>query len=766
MTVRGASRAATIALVAIAAAAAAPVAVQAQDLSCERGDLEVRSLQFRGNLTFSKTDLALRIAITPSSRARRVFHIPLGEKRCLDRRELGNDIARLKEYYRLRGFYSTQVDTTVQNIADDAVRVIFTIAEGQPTLLRAYNVTGLDTVAEGPEILRRLRLKVGDPFDLSLFAADIDSIITRLRNAGYYRANQIHGHDIDTTATGYAEAFTTVMPGTRARFGAPRFTIEPAPGRGVQIDSSVVRRVLGIVPGNMYSDRAIVDAQRNLFQLGTYRHVEVAPLPESEQDEGDTVVVLGVRVTEDYMKQLDSEFGWATLDCLRMRLQYTDRNLFGTARRLELLGQATKIGYGDPLASDWSRNACTLGGTTPLAEDDEDLGRVLNYYTGLALRQPRLLGTRWVPTMSLYSERRREFKAYLRTTHIGADFSAIRDIGDRMPLRLGYTFEYGSTEASDAAYCALFDRCDPVSRDILKEALPLGVASATMSRSRLDDPLNPRRGTLIRSQVRSSAASLLGTSERLHFNKGTADVAWYAPVNSRSVAMVRLRGGVVLGRRLDCSAQNTFIPPQERLYAGGPTSVRGFQQNELGAAVYIARNSDVRIDTLTQSPVATYNVVAVPDSTTGLINPERAVPLGGSALFVANFEYRLRDPFFLPDLLQYTLFVDGGDVGIGKIRMNQLRWTPGFGLRALTPVGPVQVNVGYNGYRRESGELYYNPDVNTLACASPGNDHVYRRDARGQFELVSGGSCPSFDPPRRNYWYQRLTFTFSIGPDF
>jgi hypothetical protein len=182
--------------------------------------------------------------------------------------------------------------------------------------------------------------------------------------------------------------------------------------------------------------------------------------------------------------------------------------------------------------------------------------------------------------------------------------------------------------------------------------------------------------------------------------------------------------------------------------------------------VYIARNSDVRIETLSLAPDTTYSVVAVPDPNTGLINPERAVPLGGSALFVANFEYRIRDPFFLPDLLQYTLFVDGGDVGIGKIRMNKLRWTPGFGLRALTPFGPVQVNVGYNGYRREDGELYFNPDVNTLACASPGNVDVYRRDARGQFELVSGGSCPKFSPPGRDYWYQRLTFTFSIGPDF
>src|SRR5207237_4132608 len=102
------------------------------------------------------------------------------------------------------------------------------------------------------------------------------------------------------------------------------------------IADRVVRRVLRISPGDPYSEHAIVDAQRNLFQLGAYRHIEVAPRPDSLQPPGDTIVQLEVRLTEDYMRQLDSELGWATLDCGRVRLQYTDKNLLGTARRLEL----------------------------------------------------------------------------------------------------------------------------------------------------------------------------------------------------------------------------------------------------------------------------------------------------------------------------------------------------------------------------------------------------------------------------------------------
>jgi len=765
---KGALRAATIALFATAASVAAPSSARAQDITCERGDLEVRGLEFRGNTAIGGDDLSLRVVTTPSSRARRTLGLPLGEKRCLNRTELGRDITRLKEYYRQRGYYSAQVDTIVQQIVPGFVRVIFQVVEGQPTRVTSYVVTGLDSVEGGNEILRRLQLRVGGPFDLRLYGADIDTIIHRLRNAGYYRADHVKGHDLDTTSVGGADAFVTVLPGKRARFGEPVFEITPVEGRARQIAEHVVRRVLGIAPGSQYSDQAIINAQRNLYLLGTYRHIEIAPLPDSLQPPGDTIVVLAVRLTEDYMRQLDSEFGWATLDCVRLRLQYTDKNLFGTARRLELSGQASKIGFGAPVATEATKNWCTLGGKSPLADDSEFSSR-LYYFTGLAIRQPRLLGTRWVPTLSLYSERRGEFKAYLRTTQVGADLSATRDLRDRMPLRLAYTFEFGDTEASDAAYCALFNRCDEGARQQLKQRLPLGVGSASIARNRTDNLVSPTRGTLVRAEIRSSAAKMLGTSNDLFFSKGTGDVAWYYRVDSRNVLAFRLRGGIVLGRRLSLSDPSNFVPPQERLYAGGPTSVRGFQQNELGALVYIAARESVDSTTvLGPGTDTTYRffVSAHPDS---IDSPDRSVPLGGNSLVVANIEYRVRDPFLFPDLLQYTFFVDGGNVWTRGKGAQTIKWTPGLGIRALTPVGPVQVNIGYNRYNREPGAIFYNPDIQTLACATPGNSITYIRgpSTGGQLQQQGVASCrDDFSPPTRSGFFQRLTFTFSIGPDF
>lgn len=763
MILKGAVRAATIALFATAARVASPSPVAAQDLTCERGDLEVLGVDFRGNRAVSDGDLELRVGTTPSSRARRAFRIPLGQKRCLNRAQLGRDVQSLKDYYRQRGYYGAQVDTVVRNVSPDAVRVEFAIAEGAPMILDRYEVTGFDSVSGAADLRRRLRLRVGQPFDFHLYLADIDTIIGRLRDAGYYRADHVWGYSVDTAVAQRAEAFITVLPGERARFGPHVFDITPIEGANPEIDTAVVRRIMGISTGQIYSDRAIVEAQRNLFQLAAYRHVDVTPLPDSMQPPGDTIVRLIVRLSEDYMRQIDSEFGWATLDCARLRLQYTDKNLFGTARRMELAGQASKLGYGYPLASQSTRDVCTFNKQTPLWEDP--MSDSLYYFAGIGLRQPRLLGTRWVPALSLYSERRGEYKAYMRTTLIGGDLSATREVRQRTSLRIGYTFEYGSTLADAPALCALFNLCDRDSRERIGERLPLGVASAALVRARTDNPVSPTRGTLFRSELRSSASGLLGTSDTLFFNKLTSDLVWYTPVGA-NVLMLRVRGGLVLGRTLTFADSGLFVPPQERLYAGGPTSVRGFQQNELGSVVYIT-DRPVSVDSV---------VVAGPGDSTDVsyeiggptIGPSRTVPLGGSSLFVANIEYRIRDPFLFPNALQYTLFLDGGDVWTRSDRGLAMKWTPGFGVRALTPIGPVQVNVGYNRHDREKGAIYYNPNVFTLACASPGNTIQYRReDESGALKQLGSGGCnETYDPPKRDRWYKRLTFTFSIGPEF
>ena len=64
MSARAGRRLATLALLVATAAGA-------QETRCERGDVEVRSLTFGGNVAFSDAELVAGIVTTPSSWARR-----------------------------------------------------------------------------------------------------------------------------------------------------------------------------------------------------------------------------------------------------------------------------------------------------------------------------------------------------------------------------------------------------------------------------------------------------------------------------------------------------------------------------------------------------------------------------------------------------------------------------------------------------------------------------------------------------------------------
>ena len=93
-------------------------------------------------------------------------------------------------------------------------------------------------------------------------------------------------------------------------------------------------------------------------------------------------------------------------------------------------------------------------------------------------------------------------------------------------------------------------------------------------------------------------------------------------------------------------------------------------------------------------------------------------------------------------------------------------------MRAFTPVGPFQVNVGYNPFVRPLGAIYYDqaPDAKGFAplyCVSPGNRVPAVPNAGGQLEQVPGFACPAtFQPGQSRTFLSRLTVTFSIGPDF
>ncbi|MGH9422040.1 MAG: autotransporter assembly complex protein TamA, partial [Thermoanaerobaculia bacterium] len=498
-----------------------------------------------------------------------------------------------------------------------------------------------------------------------------------------------------------------------------------------------------------------VDAQRALYQTEAYQHVSITP------DSGsDSLVTLNVNLAEAAMHAARVGAGYGTLDCFRVTGEYTDYNFLNGARRLDVNTRVSKIGIGRPLNG--------FSGLCPKAKGDV-FSNLLSYYMGATFRQPVIFGLRTVPTLTLYTQSVSEYNAYRRTTAIGGVASVVWRATTRTPLNLSYSMDLGRTEAQPALFCAVFNLCDAEERQRIEKTQRLAVLSLSATRDNSNNVLSPTRGSIVRVEARHSSPIILSDTA-LQFNKFVGDASRYISAGRGNVLAFRLRGGVVYGRTL--GSATGFIPPSERLYAGGPTTVRGFAQNELGSAIYIAQNFQKLL------PAVSGRADTLVQDTTGVTG--RVVPVGGNSLIVANVELRLRSPV-LPELLQLTLFTDAGEVwnrgSSAALSGVKLKITPGVQVTAFSPVGPVRAAIGYNPYRRPAGPLYYEATDNggELLCVSPGNQLPahFNPGAQPGTEIItqdpasSALSCPaSFQPPKVNSFRSRLTFSFAIGQAF
>ena len=736
----------------------------AQDTRCDPGDVEVRRLEFTGNATFSNEELARGVATTPSSWLRRTLGV-LGTRRCVDRAELPLDVARLTLYYRKRGFPEARVDTLVTQLEQDAVAVRFAVTEGTALRLDTLSVTGLDSVPDGGAIVDELGLREGMRFDQYVVDSARAELVRRLRDSGYPFADVLREYRTHLP-TRSAFLGLDVLPGPRALIGDVTLAITPREGATQEVPDDVVRSLFGVHPGMLYRESELVDAQRRLYQTDAYSHVEIAmdtttsgaSASRTPLVGADTLVRLRLALREGYMHTARLGVGYGSLDCLRVSGEYTNVNFLGQARRLELNARMSKIGAGAPL--DVAPSLCTRQVREDVYSD------TLNYYAGATLRNPRAFGVT-LPTITLYSETRSEFKAYLRSTPVALGLTRSWPRGLGVPLALSYNLEYGRTQAQPALFCAAFNLCTEDDRGRVEEYSRSAVLGVSTVRDRSNDPVEPTSGTILRLDVRH-ASRLVGSDPLQQFNQITGNAAWYQAVSDRVVLAARLRVGAVLGSNFGLSTDRSYIPPQERLYAGGPSSVRGFRQNELGPVAYLANQyTDTVITTVGGEERRVFR--ADPDS-----GYSRVVPLGGNSVMIANLEARIQSPI-LPELLQFTVFVDAGKLSrdIDFDLRRGVRFTPGLGVRVASPVGPVRLDVGYNPYPLVPGVAYYDAPLNEvlapLYCVSPGNSYpIEEHPATGvPIQDQSRGSCEAtFQPVRGRSALRRFTLNFSIGQAF
>jgi outer membrane translocation and assembly module TamA len=237
------------------------------------------------------------------------------------------------------------------------------------------------------------------------------------------------------------------------------------------------------------------------------------------------------------------------------------------------------------------------------------------------------------------------------------------------------------------------DRINPVDRPLIDRVFPqvrLGSVSASAVRNTRDDVFDPGRGSLVGLNT-ELALRVLGSEVGFAKTFLQGFLFRQLPSSRRIVAAGGFRVGFGTGFPRDVpltdpngdpivddsgrpvTVRVRDLPASERYFAGGDTTVRGFQLDRLGRPETFDRDG---------------------------------TPIGGHAEIILNGEVRVA----LWKNFGVAGFLDAGNVFaiVNDVALGDLRAGAGFGIRYNSPVGPIRFDFGFKlgalqtfGARRE-----------------------------------------------------------------
>ncbi len=668
--------------------------------------LLVRGVHFQGNHGVDPDFLAASIATTQSSlfaRSALLRWLRLGDKRYFNQLEFTRDVYRLQVVFKRSGYPDVAVDTVVKRMPG-AIDITFRITEGQPNRLVSLDIVGIDSVDQPSQIRQDLPIVVGDVASDYRLHETADTITFRLWNHGYPSATV----EVDESrGADKTNARLVAHTGPHATFGPIRVT---AP---LGVDTAHVSALINARPGDEYRFNEILQSQRSLYTSDLYRVASVG-VDTTRYTATDSVVPLAVSVVQNFGHRVKASVGYGTDDCFRVGTEWTARNFPNNGLVFDVTTQVSKIGVGDPLGFGLQNNLCRS------LLSDSIGSRVANYGINTSLRRNAFIGPTNALVFSVFATQHSEFEVYLRR-EVGTSVSITHLDASNVPVTLTYRLADGTTTANPASFCAFFNTCDPAEIAQLQQRRLQGTLALSVLRQRVNNPLDPIRGSVLSASVTGSSR-LLGSSATQQFLRMVGDVAGFVPLTRGVVLAGHLRGGIILAPKINVNtATGNFVPPDQRFYAGGAYDVRGYDQNELGPLVYVVSSDS--IDPGTHLPVSS--------------NAVHVAPIGGTRVGIGNLELRMPTPF-LAGRLRFAVFVDAG-VLWNQIGPSPLRITPGAGLRYTSPIGPIRVDAGYNTYPLQAGQLF-------------------KISTDGTLSQIQG----AFVKPRSGSW----TWHFSIGQAF
>ncbi len=571
------------------------------------------------------------------------------------------DLRRIERYYQAEGYYQAQVvSNEVKPEGKEAVSLVATVREGEPTRIAEVKLSGMEELPEDHQRRARAELPLtpGEIFREENWEGVKDLIQGRLRELGYAEA-EVGGEvrvDVDTHQ---ATVDLQVKPGPRYKFGnifvAADNAPQVAPRRIIEQAQGSVRK------GEWFSETALADAQARVFAMGVFGAVKVSR-GGPDREAGTVPVIVDVREAPLRSVRLGGGLGVdATRQEGRLLGEWTNRNIFGGLRRLTVRG---RVGYaflpsfyaagtgGEEVKSGIIFDATTEFEQPRFVFRDLRLQASLSGEKGIEQAYDFLggrlrTGVIWQPHPDLSV-----FPAYnLERYRLTGKVSVNQDVP---PITLG---------------------CDPTEPAC---DIALSYLETTVTWDRRDSPLDPRNGYYASLSIQGGGGPLFGDFTYVRL---LPDLRYYRTfgLEQRLTIAGKLRLGTLrpFSSKFEDEngAQSSIVT---RFFSGGGSSMRGFNSRRLSPQVpIVTRAEDPRLPTPAPAQFIT-------------------VPVGGNSLLETSLEVRYR----ITENIVVASFWDTGYVGCNGESAecyNPFRNQPfhalGMGLRYLTVVGPLRVDI-------------------------------------------------------------------------
>ncbi len=652
--------------------------------------LTIRKLIIKGNKKIDREDILKEISTK--------------EYGYLNIKKVKDDIKKLMKLYDSKGYFLADINHEVKDLSKGEVELILKIDESKKVLIKRINFLG-NKVYTDAELKKVMITKEGGFFSIftdrgtfkdEVFEHDRDVLQQYYGKKGYINAK------ISEPKLYISKDMKKLYLNISVEEGDQYYT-----GK-ISLDGDLIRpseelmeiiKIKGSEIADSTKIRTDVQNLSTLYADEGYAYANVIPRPVQKKGENVVDIVFDIQKgNKVYIERINIKGNTDSRDkVIRRELAIKEGELYSFTKikesreNLERLGYFEEVRISTPVGSSEDKmniNIEISEKSTGAFQVGAGFNSLENFQFIAQLQKRNLFGYGWdVALQANLGGRTRRFNLYwvdywFLDSPVGfrlnaynedwrfIDFSLNRKGGSttfdfslfkKGFLRYTFSTKYG---IEVLGYSNLQETVENLFGDGTLSSL-----SFTLSRDTRNRIFEPSEGSLL-SFTTTISGGFLGGSQS--FAKYTGQFKKFIPVSQSRIPLI---GGSIVQFNFEMGYITPLfedkIPLYQKFFPGGIFSIRGFELRSLGPELPIATSSD-------PSAFETEDF-----------------KLGGNKQIVFNLEYVF--PIFTAVGLKGVVFYDMGNAfGSGEhINLLKLRKALGFGIRWISPIGPLRFEWGF-----------------------------------------------------------------------